>query len=106
MHGKKPIRHHKGYDYAPTGARRPVNMSAQLNHTGTGLRVDYDTLMGSQGFYTGTTNDSEYDLGRAGSRKPPFNERSGDTGYGFGGVLSPVRPPMRPDTGSAAKSIY
>jgi hypothetical protein len=107
MQGKKPIRYHKGYDYAPTGARRPVNNDAFVNNTGTGMRVDYDTLMSGQGFYAGSADRGEYDLGRAGNRKPSFNEHTNDDkGYGFGGVLTPVRPPMRPDTGSAAKSIY
>lgn len=101
MQGKKPIGYHKGYNYAPTGARRPVN-TEHYNSTGTGIRVDYDSHMalltnGSMGASMKAADNNLYPLGRAG-------ERDTDEDNGMG-TLSPVRPPLRPDTGTAAKKL-
>jgi hypothetical protein len=101
MQGKNPMSYHKGQFYGPYGSRRPVNTD-HYNSTGTGIRVDYDSHMSLlNSAQTGTpmksTSNNLYPLGRAG-------ERDSDEDNGMGS-LSPVRPPMRPDTGTAAKKL-
>ena len=66
MHGKQPIRGHRGYEQSQYGGRPQSKKHTAPNFTGTGLRVDlYGCGMDDGGDYSGKSEYAGVLSGRA-----------------------------------------